>query len=244
MKKVSKPSLALFAMLFALVLFVGQGPRGESATRETAARTRPAGGYASVNGLKMYYEIHGTGRPLVLLHGALCTIDGCFGKILPLLAKTRQVIAIEQQAHGHTADIDRPLTTEQMAEDTAALLRQLRIENADFFGYSMGGGIALEIAIRYPHRVRKLVFAAATYNPDGFHPEILQGIAKLKPEDFAGSPWLEAYAKVAPNPKGLARSACQSAATGARVQRLVARGHSVGPGAHPGHDRGFRRRPP
>lgn len=161
MKKVSKPSLALFAMLFAVVLFLGQGARGESATRETTARTGAARRYASVNGLRIYYEIHGTGRPLVLLHSALCTIDGCFGKILPLLAKTRQVIAIEQQAHGHTADIDHPLTTEQMAEDTVALLRGLRIESADFFGYSMGAGIALQIALRYPHRVRKLVFAAA-----------------------------------------------------------------------------------
>lgn len=120
MKKVSKPSLALFAMLFAVVLFMGQGARGESATRETTARTGPARRYASVNGLKMYYEIHGTGRPLVLLHGALCTIDGCLGKILPRLAKPRRVIAMEQQAHGRTAVINRPLTIEQMAEDTVA----------------------------------------------------------------------------------------------------------------------------
>src|ERR687891_743880 len=101
-------------------------------------------GYASVNGLKMYYEIHGTGKPLVLLHGALTTIDTSFGKVLPSLAKSRQVIAVEQQGHGHTADIERPLTYEQMADDTAELLRQLEIENADVFGYSMGGNIALQ----------------------------------------------------------------------------------------------------
>jgi len=107
------------------------------------------GQYASVNGLTMYYEVHGAGRPLVLLHGALSAIGTSFGKVLPSLAKTRQVIAIEQQAHGHTADIDRPLTIEQMADDTAALLRHLGIDNADIFGYSMGAGIALASAIRY-----------------------------------------------------------------------------------------------
>jgi len=159
------------------------------------------GAYASVNGLNMYYEIHGTGRPLVLLHGALTTIDTSFGKVLPSLAKTRQVIAIEQQAHGHTADIDRPLTYEQMADDTAALLRHIGIENADIFGYSMGGGIALQIAIRHPDLVHKLVVAAATYNSDGIYPEILAGIETLKPEDLAGSPWQEEYARTAPNPE-------------------------------------------
>ena len=107
----------------------------------------------------MYHEVHGNGRPLVLLHGALSTIETDFGKVLPTFARTRQVIAVEQQAHGHTADIDRPLSFEQMADDTAVLLRQLKIENADFFGYSLGGGIALQIARRLPDLVRKLVFA-------------------------------------------------------------------------------------
>jgi pimeloyl-ACP methyl ester carboxylesterase len=149
----------------------------------------------------MYYEIHGAGRPLVLLHGALMTIEG-FDKLLPSLAKTRQVIAVEQQAHGRTADIDRPFGYEQMADDTAALLRQLGIEHADLFGYSMGGGIALQVAIRHPELVRKLVLAAPAYGPDGFYPEVLENIRNLKPEDFAGSPWLEGYARVAPDPEG------------------------------------------
>jgi pimeloyl-ACP methyl ester carboxylesterase len=157
-------------------------------------------GYASVNGLEMYYEIHGAGRPLVLLHGALMTIEG-FKELLPSLAETRQVIAVEQQAHGRTADIDRPLRYEQMADDTVALVRQLGIEQADFFGYSMGGGIALQVAIRHPDLVRRLVVAAANYDPDGYYPEVLEGIQNLKPEDFAGSPWLEAYTRVAPNPE-------------------------------------------
>lgn len=110
-------------------------------------------------GLTMYYEIHGAGRPLVLLHGALSTIETDFEQVLPTFAEARQVIAIEQQAHGHTADVDRPLTYAQMAEDTVALLRQLHIDKADVFGYSMGGGIALQIALRHPDLVRKLVCA-------------------------------------------------------------------------------------
>src|SRR5918911_1381732 len=165
------------------------------------ARASGAGSYASVNGLEMYYEVHGVGQPLVLLHGALSAIGTSFGKVLPSLAETRQVIAIEQQAHGRTADIDRPLTIEQMADDTTALLRHLGIDNADIFGYSMGAGIALAIAIRYPDLVRKLVLAAVTYNSDGLHPGMLAGMETLKPEDLAGSPWQEEYARTAPNPQ-------------------------------------------
>ncbi len=158
--------------------------------------------YASVNGLSMFYEIHGTGRPLVLLHGALSTIETDFGKVLPIFARTRQVIGVEQQAHGHTADIDRPLSYEQMADDTAALLRQLKIENADFVSYSLGGAIALQIARRHPHLVRKFVFAGgASYHRDGLYPEVLAGIKDLKPEQFARTPWQTAYARIAPNPE-------------------------------------------
>jgi pimeloyl-ACP methyl ester carboxylesterase len=158
--------------------------------------------YATVSGLQMYYEIHGKGRPLVLLHGAFSNIETDFGKLLPVLAKKRQVIAIEQQAHGHTADIDRPLTYEQMADNTAELLRRLEVKNADFLGYSMGGGIATYIAIRHPDLVGKFVFAGgAGHGPEGFYPEVLEGEEKMKPEDFAGTPWLEAYKRIAPNPR-------------------------------------------
>src|SRR5262245_17393040 len=111
------------------------------------------GKYAEVNGLKMYYEIHGSGQPLVLLHGAFGFAEG-WGAMLPTLTKTHQVIAIELQGHGHTNDLDRPLTYEQMAEDTAALLDQLKVKDADFFGYSMGGTVALGVAIRHPELVR------------------------------------------------------------------------------------------
>jgi pimeloyl-ACP methyl ester carboxylesterase len=131
-------------------------------------------GYASVNGLKMYYEIHGIGQPLVLLHGAFSGIGTSFGEILPQLAETRQVIAFELQAHGRTADINRPLSLEGMADDTAAALDQLGIERADIFGYSMGAGVALRVAIRHSAVVRKLVLAAVTYTLDGIQPGLME----------------------------------------------------------------------
>ena len=165
------------------------------------AATDPQTGYASVNGLGMYYEVHGTGRPLILLHGALSTTAVDFGAVLPSLAKDRQVIAVEQQAHGHTADIDRPLTIDQMADDTVGLLRQLGIEEADLFGYSMGAGIALRIAEQHPDLVRKLAVASLAYNRDGLHPGLLDGLEQLTPEALAGTPFQEDYAKTAPNPE-------------------------------------------
>jgi pimeloyl-ACP methyl ester carboxylesterase len=173
-------------------------------TNSDNAREPGAGGYVSVNGLEMYYEIHGTGQPLVLLHGAFSAIGTSFGELLPSLAERRQVIAFEMQAHGRTADIDRPLSYEQMADDTAAALEQLGIEKADFFGYSMGAFIALQIAIRHPEVVRKLVLASVTYNLGGVHPGLMEGLADMKPEMMYGSPWHEEYTRIAPNPEDFA----------------------------------------
>jgi pimeloyl-ACP methyl ester carboxylesterase len=164
------------------------------------AQASGAGSYASVNGLEMYYEIHGTGEPLVLLHGAYMTINA-MGEVVPSLAKTRRIIAVELQGHGRTADIDRPLSYEQMADDTAALLRHIGIEEADIFGYSMGGGIALQVTIRHPEVVRKLVLASVYYNDDGVYPEVLEAIETITPEAFAGTPWREEYDRIAPNPE-------------------------------------------
>jgi pimeloyl-ACP methyl ester carboxylesterase len=157
------------------------------------------GNYAELNGLNMYYEIHGSGQPLVLLHGAYMTID-LLGEIVPALAESRQVIAVELQGHGHTADIDRPLSYELMADDIAALIEHLAFEKADLFGYSMGGGVALQVAIRHPEVVRKLVVASASYTSEGMHPGLLEMIPTLTPEAFAGSPIKEAYLRSAPNP--------------------------------------------
>jgi pimeloyl-ACP methyl ester carboxylesterase len=161
-------------------------------------------GYANVNGIRMYYEIHGEGEPLVLLHGAFMTIDLNFGKMLPALARDRRVVAVEQQGHGHTEDIDRPLKFEQMADDTAALLRSLHIDKADILGYSMGGTIAVEIGIRHPDLVRKLVLISAPYDREGWYPEVYAAIEHITPEVFTGSGLPESYTEVAPNPDGWA----------------------------------------
>jgi pimeloyl-ACP methyl ester carboxylesterase len=156
-------------------------------------------GYARVGELDMYYEIHGSGRPLILLHGAYMTID-MLEPLLSRLAEARQVIAVEQQGHGRTADVDRPLTYEQMADDTAALSRQLEIESADVVGYSLGGGVALQLAIRHPALVRRLVVASASFTSDGMHAVALEMFPSITPEMFAGSPLEEAYRRTAPNP--------------------------------------------
>jgi pimeloyl-ACP methyl ester carboxylesterase len=158
-------------------------------------------GYAPVNGLQMYYEIHGTGDPLVLLHGAFATID-LWGSVLETLAEDHQVIAVELQGHGHTADIDRPFSYEQFAEDVAGLMAHLGIAQADVVGYSMGANTGLRLAMQHPDLLRKLVAISANYRSDGSYPELDAMIQTLTPEMFAGSPPEEAYRRSAPNPDG------------------------------------------
>jgi pimeloyl-ACP methyl ester carboxylesterase len=166
----------------------------------TAAQNESSrSGYAAVNGLDMYYEMHGAGEPLVMLHGGMSTI-GDFHRILPALAARRQVIAIERQGHGHTADIDRPFSFAQMADDTAALLRQLAIPQTDVFGYSAGGTVALELAIRHPGLVRKLVLSSTVYTMDGYHPEVREGLQHLT-ADALPLQMRDAYERVAPHPE-------------------------------------------
>ena len=165
-----------------------------------AAKADANGSYVAVNGLNMYYEIHGVGEPLVLLHGAFSAIGTSFGEFLPGLAGTRQVIAFELQGHGRTADIDRPLSLEQMADDVAAALRQLGIDKVDIFGYSMGAAVALHVAIRHPQVVRKLVLASVTYNLSGVHPGLMDGFGEMQPEMMFGSPWHDEYMRIAPDP--------------------------------------------
>jgi pimeloyl-ACP methyl ester carboxylesterase len=164
------------------------------------AGSPPQTGYAPVNGLEMYYEIHGRGEPLVLLHGAYGAI-GLWGPILTTLAEHRQVIAVELQGHGHTADIDRPFDYEHFADDVAGLMDHLALAHADVVGYSMGGTTALQVAIRHPKLVRKLVVIAANYRKDGFYPAVLAGLGALTPEVFAGSPEEEIYLRTAPHPE-------------------------------------------
>jgi pimeloyl-ACP methyl ester carboxylesterase len=172
-----------------------------AATPMTGTGTTPQSGYAPVNGLRMYYEIHGSGEPLVLLHGAFGAID-LWGPILTTLAETHQVIAVELQGHGHTADIlDRPLSYEQMADDVAALMEHLGIAQADGVGYSMGGTTGLQLAIRHPERVRKLVAVSANYRSDGYYPELLAALQQMTLATFASTPEEAAYLRHAPHPE-------------------------------------------
>lgn len=158
-------------------------------------------GYAAVNGLKMYYEIYGDGKPLILLHGAFMTINSNFGELIPELSKKRKVIAVELQGHGRTADIERPFSFENMADDVAELLKYLKIETADIFGYSLGGMVAWQLAIRHPESVNKLIITSATYKYEGWTPETRSILPKLTPQMFAGTPLKTQYDSLAPDPK-------------------------------------------
>lgn len=165
--------------------------------------TAPKTGYAPVNGLKLYYEIHGNGEPLVLLHGGLGATS-MFGDNLPALAKVRKVIAVDLQGHGRTADIDRESSVELMADDIAALLKHLNIAKADIMGYSMGGGVALQTAIRHPEVVNKLIVASAPFKRNGFYPEILVQQAQVGPEAaemMKQTPMYKLYDSIAPKPE-------------------------------------------
>jgi pimeloyl-ACP methyl ester carboxylesterase len=168
------------------------------AHNERPSLTDGVRGYAPVNGLEMYYEIHGNGSPLVLLHGGPTTIDTTFGPMLPTLARTHKIVAVEQQGHGHTADIDRPMSYEQMADDTAELLNYLEIDRAAFFGFSDGGIVGLGVAIRHPRLVRKLAVAGTNFNVDGLTTEALEFLKHASPDDFGGL--RDAYERVAPRP--------------------------------------------
>lgn len=191
MKTLTNRAIIVAVILAAATYLVGYGQQKQDSN----------GKYAEVNGLKMYYEIHGSGQPLVLLHGAFGFVEG-WATILPTLTKTHQVIAIELQGHGRTNDLNRPLTYEQMAEDTAALLKQLKIKDADFFGYSMGGTVALGVAIRHPELVRKLaIYGSCAGKPkDVYDPESYKQYQSLS-ADFAPPVLKEPYDKIAPDPK-------------------------------------------
>jgi pimeloyl-ACP methyl ester carboxylesterase len=190
----SKSIFSKSSIFLILAIFAWQG----IAAQETKAK----GLYASVNGLNIYYEIHGTGQPLVLLHGSFVWATN-----YPTLSQGRQVILIDMQGHGHTADINRPITFEQMADDTAALLKHLKIEQTDVFGYGMGGTIGLALAIRHPELVRRLAICSAAYRPveESYPTDVLEAFRAMTPEAFAPKEWKEPYDKMSPAPnwKGL-----------------------------------------
>jgi pimeloyl-ACP methyl ester carboxylesterase len=152
-----------------------------------SAQQTPTTGYAPVNGLKMYYEVHGSGEPVVLLHGAFMTITNNWTGWIFELAKTRKVIAVEMQSHGRTADIERAISQEHLADDVAALLDHLKIAKADLIGYSMGGGVAMQCASRHPDKVRKVVSISARFRSDGAIKEGVDAISKITAEAFKGS---------------------------------------------------------
>lgn len=161
----------------------------------------PQIGYAPVNGLRMYYEGHGSGgTPLLLLHGGLFDIAQQFGQLLPSLAATRQVIAADFQAHGRTNDIDRPLTSADLASDVVELLNHLDVSQVDVFGFSVGGAVALHLAIEHPELVRKAIISSVSFHPDGDRGENSEAVEQMTVDMIAGTPMEEAYLAKSPHP--------------------------------------------
>jgi len=176
-------------------------------TTDWTAGATGTGQYAQVNGINLYYETHGGGRPLILLHGGLGSGE-MFGPILPTLAERHQVIAVDLQGHGRTADIDRPIDIRLMADDIAALIDHLGLDKPDLVGYSLGGGVALQTAVKYPAKVRRLVAASANIRRDAIYPEILaqQGQVNAAAAEFMkDTPMYELYQRVAPRPEDFPR---------------------------------------
>lgn len=156
-------------------------------------------GYAPVNGIKVYYEVYGEGKPLVLLHGAFYTIGLNWSELIPELSKTRKVIAIEMQGHGHTPYSDRKLSITNLASDVEKVMDYLKIDSADVAGYSMGGSVAYQFAVQSAKRLRKLVIISSTYKTDGWLPVVNGAFKDFKPELFDDSPLQTAYDAVAPD---------------------------------------------
>ena len=176
-------------------------------TTNWSSEATGTGEYAEVNGINLYYETHGSGRPLVLLHGGLGSGE-MFGPVLPTLAEHHQVIAVDLQGHGRTADIDRPIDLRLMADDVAALIDHLGLEGADVVGYSLGGGVAWQVAIRHPEKVRRLVAVSANIRRDAIYAEMLgqQGQVNAAAAEFMKeTPMYELYQRVAPRPEDFPR---------------------------------------
>ncbi len=184
---VQKPLLILAMLLFSIFKSNGQ-------------QSKPAySGFVPVNGIKVYYEVYGEGKPIVLLHGAFYTIQMNWGQLIPELSKTRKVIAIELQGHGHTPFSDRKFDFVTLASDVEGVMDYLKIDSADVAGYSMGGSVAYQLTIQSPKRVRKLVIISSTYKSSGWRPEVTNAFKNFKPEFFTNSPMKAAYDAVAPD---------------------------------------------
>lgn len=181
-------AVLIMAMLF-LTVFQSKGQEPKPAES----------GYVPINGIKVYYEVYGEGKPLVLLHGAFMTIQMNWGQLIPELSKTRKVIAIELQGHGHTPFSDRKLDYPILASDVEGVMNHLKVDSADVVGYSFGGYVAYQLAIQSPKRVRELVIISSTYKSSGWMPEVRNAFKSMKPEFFMSGPLKEAYDAVAPD---------------------------------------------
>jgi pimeloyl-ACP methyl ester carboxylesterase len=179
-------------ILLIAIMFIGSSSSGQQIKPSNS-------GYAPVNGINVYYEVYGEGRPLVLLHGAFYTIDMNWGQLIPELSKTRKVIAIEMQGHGHTPFSDRELSISTLANDVEKVMDYLKIDSADVAGYSMGGSVAYQFAVQSPKRLRKLVIISSTYKTNGWLPIVNGGLKNFKPEFFDNTPIKTAYDAVAPD---------------------------------------------
>jgi pimeloyl-ACP methyl ester carboxylesterase len=169
-----------------------------------SAQQKPTTGYSAVNGLKMYYEIHGRGDPVILLHGSFMTITNNWAPWIGELSKTRKVIAVEMQGHGRTVDINREFSYETLADDVAATLDFLKIKQADVIGYSMGAGVAMDLAIRHPQKVRKVVSISGVFRHDGWVKEALDAFPKMSADMLKGSPIEAEYKRLSPTPEKFA----------------------------------------
>jgi pimeloyl-ACP methyl ester carboxylesterase len=178
------------------------------------ARAQPAGDRVEVNGMQMYYEVSGEGEPLVVLHGAYMNIPS-MGEIIPMHAQTHRVYALELQGHGRTSDIDRPITYANLADDVAAFMDAVGLEQADVFGYSMGAAAGLQLAIRHPDKVNRLAAASVTYDAEGWQPELKAFIPQMTVEMFVAMSFADEYRKLAADPDGFP----------ALVEKLIALEH-------------------
>jgi len=192
MKNLLKTHSPLRAILLIAIMFIAPSSGGQQIKPSSS-------GYAPVNGIKVYYEVYGEGRPLVLLHGAFYTIQMNWAELIPELSKTRKVIAIEMQGHGHTPYSERKLSITTLASDVEKLMDYLKIDSADVAGFSMGGSIAYQFAVQSPKRLRRLVIISSAYKTNGWLPIVNGAFKDFKPEFFDNTPLQTGYDAVAPD---------------------------------------------
>lgn len=174
---------------------------GTTVAEETTMTNAPTTGYVDVNGVHMYYESHGEGgAPLVVLHGAFSSIHNSFGMVIPALSEKRRIVGFDLQGNGRTADIDRAMTVQNLAEDVVAALDALGLEQVDLWGYSNGGGVALHVVTKHPERVRKLIVHSVAYRLDGMQPGLMDNLGSMQPSMMYGSPWHTEYLELNPKP--------------------------------------------